>query len=546
MSAPRREQHILYHGTSAETAELIKRDGFKPSTSGCLGPGVYVARADKASAFASDSGRHGGASGAVLKLRITFWNAKYVRSDDVAWQSQGFDACRADRTSRSGKPEWCLKDPRQVEVIDVRQIAAGDRLPAFEGEVLSLPAVRNAAGAEELQEVYHKMEDGVVSFVADAQAADSPRVDVYYSTGTAVVRPKKGSNRRYVMRGVDSIGLQEAFRDLEWGHQSSKRPRSSPSKAANRHGPAEPEEAAVSAVLQVLRRDAAEAMRKVHAAEGVLNDAQRRRDEVARREAEARRLEEERRRYEEAEQQRQAELARVQAANDEAERRRSFRGTLCACYMENDSTSAKLRQRSDSGTLKTVTDLTLVGDGFFLARENGDSYWSHLPPRLLERLEEDGLNVKGEVAYVAAGPNGQYFADVGHAIWWSGNCSDSFQEEIEDSYQSVKKVAFGADYSWFVVYKDGSCAWEGIPTRLSNKVNGRMSNKRMDPAARTVAEISLGRGSSHYYVKFENGSDDYMLPTSCAEEVESWEDAGWTVQNVILNSANGDWAIRYS
>ena len=95
------------------------------------------------------------------------------------------------------------------------------------------------------------MEDGVVSFVADAEAADSPRVDVYYSTGTAVVRPKKGSNRRYVLRGVESISLQDAWRSpaATWGHQSSKRPRSSPSKAANRHGPAEPEEAAVSAVL---------------------------------------------------------------------------------------------------------------------------------------------------------------------------------------------------------------------------------------------------------------------------------------------------------
>ena len=542
MSAPRREQHILYHGTSAETAELIKREGFKPSTSGCLGPGVYVARADKASRFAADSARHGGVSGAVLKLRITFWNAKYVRSDDVSWQSQGFDACRADTTTRSGQPEWCLKNPRQVEVIDVRQIAAGDRLPAFEGEVLSLPTVRNAAVADGLQEVYHKMEDGVVSFAEDAAAADSPRIDVYYSTGTAVVRPKKGSNRRYVMRGVDSIGLQEAFRDLEWGHQSSKRPRSS-SKAANRHGPAEPEEAAVSAVLQVLRRDAAEAMRKVHAAEGVLNDAQRRRDEVARREAEARRLEEERRRYEEAEQQRQAELARVQAANDEAERRRSFRGTLCACYMENDSTSATLRQRRDSGTLKTVTDLTLVGDGFFLARENGDSYWSHLPPRLLERLEEDGLNVKGEVAYVAAGPNGQYFADVGHAIWWSGNCSDSFQEEIEDSYQSVKKVAFGADYSWFVVYKDGSCAWEAFrPVSQTRSTEGCRISGWIRGANR--GGDLPGRGSSHYYVKFEDGSYDYTLPHSCAEEVKSWEDAGWTVQNVILNSANGDWRAK--
>ena len=103
---PRREQHILYHGTSAETAELIKRDGFKPSTSGCLGPGVYVARADKASAFAPTAAAR--RRERRRPARITFWNAKYVRSDDVSWQSQGFDACRADRTSRSGKPEWCL------------------------------------------------------------------------------------------------------------------------------------------------------------------------------------------------------------------------------------------------------------------------------------------------------------------------------------------------------------------------------------------------------------------------------------------------------
>ena len=68
----------------------------------------------------------------------------------------------------------------------------------------------------------------------------------------------------------------------------------------------------------------------------------------------------------------------------------------------------------------------------------------------------------------------------------------------------------------------------------------------MDLAARTVAEISLGQGENHFYVKFEDGSYDYTLPHSCAEEVKSWEDAGWTVQNVILNSANGDWAIRYS
>ena len=555
MSAPRREQHILYHGTSAETAELIKREGFKPSTSGCLGPGVYVARADKASRFAADSARHGGVSGAVLKLRITFWNAKYVRSDDVSWQSQGFDACRADTTTRSGQPEWCLKDPRQVEVIDVRQIAPGERLPAFEVEMLSLAAVRNAAGADGLKEIYHKMEDGVVSFVADSETPDSPRVDVYYSTGTAVVRPKKGSNRRYVLRAVEIRNLQDVFREIASrsdNHQSPKRPRPSSSRWVNTHGPAEPEEAAVSAVLEVLRRDAAEAMRKVHAAEGVLNDAQRRRDEVARREAEARRLEEEKKRQEEAERQRQEEerqrqaaLAQAQAAKAEEEHQRSFRGTSCTFVIMNDSASAELKKRSDSGSLKTVTHLTLVGSGFFLARENGDSFWSCIPHALSERLVDDGLNVKGKVAYMAAGPNGQYFANVGHATWWSGNSSDRFQKAVRSS-KTVEKVAFGANWSYFVLYTDGSCAWQGIPTPLANKINGRFSNKRMALPARQVAEISLGSAEGQFYVKFKDGTYDYVLPTGCATAYRNWEDAGWTVRNVALNSANGEWAIRYS
>ena len=39
------ESHTLYHGTSWEIAQIIKREGFRPSSDGCLGPGTYVARA---------------------------------------------------------------------------------------------------------------------------------------------------------------------------------------------------------------------------------------------------------------------------------------------------------------------------------------------------------------------------------------------------------------------------------------------------------------------------------------------------------------------
>ena len=106
------EEHILYHGTSWETAQLILQQGFKPSGAGtCLGPGTYVARADKASRFGANCSRHGGESGAVVKVRINFTRAKYVPYDDRSWISEGYDACRSERTSRSGHPEWCLKSP---------------------------------------------------------------------------------------------------------------------------------------------------------------------------------------------------------------------------------------------------------------------------------------------------------------------------------------------------------------------------------------------------------------------------------------------------
>lgn len=39
------ESHTLYHGTSWEIAQIIRREGFKPSSDGCLGAGTYVARA---------------------------------------------------------------------------------------------------------------------------------------------------------------------------------------------------------------------------------------------------------------------------------------------------------------------------------------------------------------------------------------------------------------------------------------------------------------------------------------------------------------------
>eukprot|EP00966_Prymnesium_polylepis_P278746 6439555-Prymnesium_polylepis.1 len=285
------EQHVLYHGTSWATAQLIQKQGFRPSTVGLLGPGVYIARADKASKFAANCQRHGGDSGAVVKVRITFTRPKYVEFNDNSWLSEGYDACRAERTSGSPHPEWCLKSTDQVEVLEVRPIPCGDELPAFEGEAMSLGTVRQHAASDGLYEVYFSAQLGVVSFASDAALADGSRVDVYYETGTVIDRTQR-NRTALVLRKVIMSRLASILRDVaNRPHSSSdacgcerhealrKRPAWDPSRSRqwmNRHGPVGAEEAEVLVVLQQLRQATAEA-------EAVLKDHEERRQEQLRR-----------------------------------------------------------------------------------------------------------------------------------------------------------------------------------------------------------------------------------------------------------------------
>ena len=545
------QMHVLYHGTSWHNACLIRDKGFAPSAGGWLGPGTYVAHADKASRFAANCMRHDGDSGAVLKVRISFQRAKYVSHDDQSWLSQGYDACRAERTSSSSLPEWCLKHASQIEVLEIRRIACGDHLPAFEDEAMSLSVVRRYAAQAGLDEVAFSEQASVVSFSTNGRP-DAARFDVYYMTGTIVDQPHPRLRRK-----VDTPRLQRIFRDAMatangtngchcHSHPRKRQAFDTPSRI--QHAPPGAEEAAVSAALQKLRHDVKEA-------EEVLADHKSRRDEEARRQAEERRRQAEKLQREEAERHRLASEAAAAAAQQEAERERqaavaraeetrakqararSFRGKQCTFVISNDHAEAELKKRGN--TLGTVTDLTLVGDGFFLARENGASFWSKIPSALSSRLQEQNLFTQGAVKYVAAGPGYQYFANVGKELWWSGTCSDSFADAAKINL-AISRVAFGENQSWIVIYSDGQTAYCGIPIKLYNKLRGRKSNPRL---AKPV-EVALGQNST-YYVKFADGGYDYSLPNKVAESFVAWEAAGWSVKNVALNAENGDWLLRY-
>jgi len=114
------QQMRFFHGTTWHAATTIERDGFLPSTNGCLGRGVYVAREEKARRFAQQRARETGSSyGGLVELLVIVRNPKYVLSNDYHWQGEGYDACRAERTSASTNMEWCIADPNAIQVLRV-------------------------------------------------------------------------------------------------------------------------------------------------------------------------------------------------------------------------------------------------------------------------------------------------------------------------------------------------------------------------------------------------------------------------------------------
>ena len=62
---------------------------------------MYVARYEKAHKFALAFHRHGGETGGMLEVVISFRVPKYASYEDNEWQDQGYDACRADETAAS-------------------------------------------------------------------------------------------------------------------------------------------------------------------------------------------------------------------------------------------------------------------------------------------------------------------------------------------------------------------------------------------------------------------------------------------------------------
>ena len=120
----KRGVYTMYHGTSVASARIIIDSGFKPSSGGRLGQGVYVSRdKKKASAYprnAQNSDR------VIFELRVRPGRVKRIDKVNhplqLNWHSHGYDtAWVPPNCIMGGLEEDCVFDPKRVEVVGIAQ-----------------------------------------------------------------------------------------------------------------------------------------------------------------------------------------------------------------------------------------------------------------------------------------------------------------------------------------------------------------------------------------------------------------------------------------
>ncbi|MGH0128600.1 UNVERIFIED_CONTAM: hypothetical protein FKN15_001810 [Acipenser sinensis] len=116
--------YTMYHGTTKERAESIKRYGFKQSDDGMLGRGVYVSRDfNKASRYPLHYPER---EKRVLKLRVNVGRVKKIDRQghpmQKTWHHHGYDSAWVPPNCGmvpSGLEEDCIWDPNRIKVMEV-------------------------------------------------------------------------------------------------------------------------------------------------------------------------------------------------------------------------------------------------------------------------------------------------------------------------------------------------------------------------------------------------------------------------------------------
>lgn len=146
--------YTMYHGTSVASARLIIVNGFKQSSVGMLGKGVYVSRNMKKAAHYPP--RCQSADRVVLQLHVRPGRVKRIDKDNhpmqLSWHANGYDTAWVPpncgiRAVPSGLEEDCVFDPKRVEVIGIAK-APDATIQKELQQLLSKAAKRPGGGSD--------------------------------------------------------------------------------------------------------------------------------------------------------------------------------------------------------------------------------------------------------------------------------------------------------------------------------------------------------------------------------------------------------------
>jgi hypothetical protein len=412
------EKMMLYHGTSIVNSWSIMREGFRISKDGQLGAGCYLAREEKAEKFARSSVNRGkGFGSCIFKCVVDIKNPKYIvhSKDRGDWASKGHDSVRCEKTAVSENVEWCIKDPSSVSWSAIKILGP---LGDFEGEWC---------------------------YKYDAKFEEKFNGEISRYLATVTAKTDKLSKQVLEINNEIKRCSDEARSILEGKNQN---------------------QIIIKNLAESKQREAEERKRK-------MDEEKKRQEERKRQEAYQRKIQEEQmernRQQEKAERQRQEELEEKQRQAAEIERIKQKSRLL----NERGNNKKYMLKYCDNmpTSMNDVRCVAIDGGGFVALYDSGDTSYHGISARLAERISEQK---NGNIKYIAAGPEGQYFIlkENGRSLW--GGTPNSFDTMMEDikNQGSLIFVCFGASDTFFARFSSGYQYWGGdIPHQIAQKSN---------------------------------------------------------------------------
>ncbi|RVE69993.1 hypothetical protein OJAV_G00083210 [Oryzias javanicus] len=117
--------YVMYHGTTRDCADSICEDGFRQSSGGMLGPGVYLSRdLEKARRYPieleDDEER------VIIKVKVNVGRVIAIRHQNhrlqKTWSSYGYDTAWVPPNCgmvKSGLEENCVWDPCRIHILNL-------------------------------------------------------------------------------------------------------------------------------------------------------------------------------------------------------------------------------------------------------------------------------------------------------------------------------------------------------------------------------------------------------------------------------------------